>query len=919
MRLVVSCGMDKSAWNRVRDIVPEAVSLTGPERAQFLERVCVDSAGNADPDLLREVEAMVAAWESADDRDAVKPPFAALEIDALQDDLSADSDDEPPPDHIGNWKVLRRLGAGGMGVVYAASRSDGAFDREVAIKLLRPGLYPDQRRRRFDLERRVLARLQHENIARLYDGGVTGDGEPFLVMEFVDGATVTDYCTDNNLSTGKRIGLFLSICDAVQYAHQNLVVHRDLKPSNVLVNANGVPKLLDFGIAKLIVEGDPAVSDDGGAPDAITVTGHAVMTPEYAAPEQVRGEAVNAATDVYSLGVLLYELLTGERPYTIESRTPSAIERVVCSVAPKRPSVVAPRLDEDLDTILLKALRKEPDRRYASALQLGDDLRRYLNGLPVLARPDTVGYRVRKFVGRHIVGVASVVALTLALVGGLAATMWQAGVARAEARKAEATKQFIQEMLASADPYEDDNRDVTVEAVLDDAASRVGAELGQTPEVAADVRLTIGTTYLGLGKYARADSQLTLALAELEAVHGVGSPETGEALRNLGNLYIQVSRFEMADSMFRRAVSLHRRYPGKGGRDLAPSLGGLGGVQLQTGRYESAEESLTEALTVMERLPHPLSRDETNSQNNYRYMLGILKHDIGEYGSADSLLNLSINSIKSQPEPWSPFLGGALQMHAWVKDYLGETEATEPMLREALAFRMARFGPEHIEVGYTLNDLAYLYHSTERYDQADSTYAQALTVFRSAVGDSDRMIATILNNRAALYRSIGRAREAIPLLEEAVRISTDLLGPDHVDVSYPVTGLGHAHRVLERYREAAQFYRQALQIRRGALPAGHTDIAAAQQSLGSVLVALGDLVEADALLSDAVAIQVAALGPDHRDTAEAEVELARLKKARSLNSEARQLLDHALPILIEAYGPEHAATTSARDLAESLE
>jgi serine/threonine protein kinase len=338
---------------------------------------------------------------------------------------------------IGPYRVLSEIGHGGMGTVYRAIRDDDQYRKQVAIKLVRRGMDSDFVIQRFKAERQILANLEHPNIARLIDGGTTEEGWPYFSMEYVDGQPFDEFCNSRDLSIRQRLELFRKVCSAVQYAHQRLVIHRDLKPSNILVTEDGTPKLLDFGIAKLV--------QDQTAHGATLFTGFPMMTPEYASPEQVRAESVTTATDVYSLGMVLYKLLARKRAYELRTGSPEEISRVVCQVEPERPSAVAPRelareLAGDLDTIVLKAVRKEPARRYQSVQELSEDIGRYLEGLPVLARGDAASYRAAKFVGRHQAGVAATALVGLSLIGGIVATSRQARIA--EANRARAERRF---------------------------------------------------------------------------------------------------------------------------------------------------------------------------------------------------------------------------------------------------------------------------------------------------------------------------------------------------------------------------------------------------------------------------------------------------------------------------------------------
>jgi eukaryotic-like serine/threonine-protein kinase len=419
------------SWERQKDLFEAALALAPARRGAFLDEAC-----GGDGALRRAVEDLLDAYG-----DAGGFLSGPLELDTVAE---APGGDAVPP-RIGPYQILDTIAHGGMGTVYRAVRDDDAFRKTVALKLVR-GRHTHSFERRFRQEREILARLQHPNIATVLDGGTTGDGQPYLVMEYLDGQPITAFCAARGLGTAARVVLFRSVCDAVQYAHQNLVIHRDIKPGNVLVDSRGVPKLLDFGIAKLLASGvDPDI--------APTATVLPLMTPEYASPEQVRGETVTTASDVYSLGVLLYELLAGRRPYEVPTDSLEGIVQAVCEAEPRAPSetVASSRteLRGDLDTIVLKALRKEPERRYRSAHELSEDLRRHLEGLPVTARADTIRYRAGKFVRRHRTAVAAAVLVTASLVGGIVATTRQARLAQ---RRFDEARRLIHTLIFDLQP-----------------------------------------------------------------------------------------------------------------------------------------------------------------------------------------------------------------------------------------------------------------------------------------------------------------------------------------------------------------------------------------------------------------------------------------------------------------------------------
>ncbi|HET7216574.1 MAG TPA: protein kinase, partial [Vicinamibacterales bacterium] len=535
-------------WARLEAVLDEVLELEGDVRLEAIARACGD-----DEALRAKVEAFVAAdVEAHDFLETPAAEYAAGLVRAAADEAPAE-EREQPGDLVGPYRVISEIGRGGMGRVFLARRDDGQFDQRVALKLLRAGGDGVEIQQRFLRERQILARLQHPNIARLLDGGVTADGRPYFAMEYVAGEPITLYCDRRRLDVNKRLDLFIAVCDAVQYAHQNLVVHRDLKPSNTLVTADGEVKLLDFGIAKVLHE-----PDEGGNGDpTLTRLGSGPMTPEYAAPEQVRGDPVTTATDVYALGALAYELLTGRGPHRLTRLTAAEVERVIAEGDVDRPSAAiarsrpiadgrtaddvaaaratdGPRLRRqlrgDLDTIVMTALQKDPARRYASAGALVDDLRKYQGRMPIAARPDSVSYRASRFVRRHAIGVAATALVLASLVAGLIGTAWQARVASREALKAREISQFLASLFEVADPARTNGRDVTAKDLLDRGAARVETELADQPDVQADMLVLLGKIYRDLGEYDRAQPLLERAVALRTSVFGRDTARTADAI-----------------------------------------------------------------------------------------------------------------------------------------------------------------------------------------------------------------------------------------------------------------------------------------------------------------------------------------------------------------------------------------------------
>lgn len=468
-------------WQRIDELFQMAIDKTAAERPSFLAEL-----GYLEADVYREVVSLVAAYEEAAGFLSM-PPLFEQSVAPLA--LAAGS-------LCGPYRIDREIGTGGMGTVFAAARSDGQFERHVALKVVRTGLRSESILARFRAERQILAALNHPNIARLLDGGVTLDGQPYLVTELVDGVALDQYCTTLNLTIDARLDLFGKLCSAVHYAHQRMVIHRDLKPSNILVDKNGEPKLLDFGIAKLV---------DAEYREQIQQTKTLrLLTPRYASPEQLTAQAITTASDIYALGVVLYELLAGRHPFANTLNKPGEMRKAVLASEPQPPSRFEKQLRGDLDNIVLMALRKEPERRYRSAAQLADDLRRSRENLPVAARQETVLYVSSKFVKRHWqVTLAAAAAFSL-LAGGLAVTAYEAHVADQERIRAEFVEKFVKTALSGADPtynspFADKGRDLRVADVLDVAVQRARSELRNQPSLKSELLRDLATGYLRLG------------------------------------------------------------------------------------------------------------------------------------------------------------------------------------------------------------------------------------------------------------------------------------------------------------------------------------------------------------------------------------------------------------------------------------
>ncbi len=574
-------GPDGERWTRLSAILDQLLDVPPDERASRLAGIDEEDAA-----LGQELRALLALGAS---HGLLDRPYAHGLATMFEE---AASEGAPELELVGPWRLVRELGRGGMGVVYLAERADGQYEQQSALKLIKRGLDTEEVVARFRRERQILARLRHPAIAQLLDGGVAADGRPYFAMEYVEGRPITEFCDQRRLTIDERLGLFLRVCDAVQHAHRSLVVHRDLKPSNILVTDDGALKLLDFGIAKLL--GGEETSDA----TEWTRLGRLAMTPGYAAPEQVRGEPVTTATDVYAMGVVLYELLSGRRPYRLPGGLAAEAERILLEAAPARPSVVVeaeveegtPRADErararssspaglrrrlkgDVDAITLTALRKEPERRYPTVQALADDLRRHLSGQPVSARPESRSYRVGKFAHRNRVGVAATLIVVLALVCGLVATAWQGRQRARETRKAQEIKDFVLEILGALAPERARGGEVDVRKLLDGAARRVETELAKQPLLQAELETILADLYHKLGAHEQALPLVVRGLVTRRALLGPLHPEVGTSLRLESAVLTGSDRLDEAQEAIATALEIHRQSPGPESVEVADDV-----------------------------------------------------------------------------------------------------------------------------------------------------------------------------------------------------------------------------------------------------------------------------------------------------------------------------------------------------------
>ena len=828
-------------WARIEEALDAALDRLNEDRATLLADLCGDDA-----DLRREVSRLLASI----DRSASsfeRPPAAVVEAATV----AAGREQLEPGKVVGAYRVIELLGRGGMGAVYLAERADGAFDRKVALKIVKRGMDSEEILRRFRRERQILARLEHPNIAGLLDGGITDDGVPYFVMELARGQPIDEWCDAQRLTIEQRIRLFIPVCDAVRHAHRSLIVHRDLKPSNILV-VDGQPKLLDFGIAKVL-------SAEEGDESQATRVQERRLTPEYAAPEQVRGEPTTTATDVYALGVILYEMLTGRPPYRVQGGM-AEVERVVCTVEPRAPSIIATRdaargsaedartlaerrstrpealrtvLHGDLDAIVLKALAKEPERRYPSVNALIDDLRRHLDGHPVEARPASRWYHFRKFVRRNRTAVGLATAAALALIIGSGVALWQAGIAQlesrqrlAEAERAAAARDFVVRTLSAFDPDAGGENEITRDVLIQTGLENL-AGLAHQPDLQAVVANTLGELFFNLGDATLADSLFRGALVQLEPLGN--HPDLAISMIGIAEVARREVRFEDAEYWLRRALNVFRSVLPPDDPRIAETLAKLAFTLYNHGSENSraeAERLYVEILNMRGSASVATRAAVLEGLGDINYARGTEATRTGEnpdtsrafFTRARDLYRESIDIRLAENAKARPDVARAMWGLALVLSELGDAAGAVEVNRRALDIFLAVYREEHRDVAFGWYYLGLAQQQNGEYATAFESFQRATAISQKIYGDSYIYTAHSLAREGESLARAGRNSEAMGRLEHALDIYRTLLQRNQSDQetlqSYIRTLLwaGEVLRDLDRFDEALRVVRESYGI-----------------------------------------------------------------------------------------------------------
>ena len=858
--------MDEERWQEIEQIVDTALTKDKSQRKEYIHKAC-----KGDKDLIKSVTQLLENIEKSGETNYLEDPNVHQEF---RSDL-AESVDQPTGKslvgkQIDQYEINDLIGHGGMGSVYLAERTSGTYHQTVALKVMRRGMDTPANIARFKREQHILAKLNHPNIARLIDGGITDENLPYLVMEYVDGIPLYEYCNTHQLSINDRLELFQSVCHAVQHAHSNTVIHRDLKPSNILITKDGTVKVLDFGIAKLLEPENPETTFFE------TRTGARMLTFVYAAPEQIEGETVTTATDSYTLGVVLYELLAGVHPFDLEDKNLTQIEQVIRNKVPTspnnkfrqlpekkqrniaterntNPSVLADTLKGDLDAIVMKALRKEPDARYDTVEQFLKDLRRCKNDQPIVARKDTFRYKTSKFFKRHKAGL-SVAAGFLILIASFAGFYtWQItqerNRAQLEAEKAEEVTDFLVDILGTSNPYRSQDSvglDITLGSILQQGSRRIDQELNDQPAVEAELKTVMGQVYFELGELGKADSLLTQSMA-IHRNNTSGTPgDKAETLRMLAFLNQDEGNYKKAENLLQEAIETFKQTrDGPVNDDVAISLTRLGNLKwFNQGNFKAADSLLNKALVL---------EQEIHSDNHLH--IANVNNDLAAMTHGRGLLTEAKPYYQAAIAEYRNLAGNHANLAIILSNYsallldMGDYTEAKNIQQEALQMHRKQTGEESIDVALGIGRLGKIALNQGNYQKADSLLNLSLNKTKNIYGKSHPYIARLHLDLGRLAMHRQKYQSAGNLMQQAHSEYQKVYPKKHPRQSDPLLRLGLLHSNLDNLDEAKSYFTKSLDIRKASYPIESWHVAEAQAFYGNYLLRTEEYEKAEKMLA----------------------------------------------------------------------
>lgn len=886
---------DDARWAKICRLFDAAMELPGDARDAYIEDECAE-----DTDMLLELQALL----TADGEERIDLQ------DIVSNVATASVEEKLLTQHIGNYELVEQLGAGGMGDVYLGRRIDEQFEHDVAIKVLQSGKANSHFVERFRAERQVLANLNHPNIAKLLDGGETPDGLQFLVMEYVRGEPIDSYCDAHRLDVRQRLRLFQTICLAVDYAHRNLVVHRDVKPSNILVTEDGVPKLLDFGIAKVL--------DATGVGQSLTLDSQRMLTPEFASPEQVRGEPVSIATDIYSLGVLLYRLLCGRGPYRVPADLPSGLARAILEDQPSKPSTVVAtspdnggthltrdeigrhrqstvsrlrrHLQGDLDNIALMALRKEPERRYSSARALHDDIGNYLVDKPISARAESIGYLASKFIRRNRVGVTLTAIFCVVLIAAAMQIVEQRDRAEAQAATAERVSDFLVSMLESSNPYER-SAEVTARAILDRGAKQLDVELSDEPLIGARLETTMARAYSSLGLQNTASGLGRAALDRLTESADTAF-DRANAHSVLASIKYEQQDYAAAKRNAETALSLYEQSPTDGAVSSAMTQLVYSKILMRLDETEPMFDVAQQALSILQNRNGDDDPRTTAALAN----LSFLYNEIGDYDRASSLAKRVVEWTEDTYGVTDLLLADPLRSLGKITWNMGDFRTANLIYERELAILEDSLGKSHPSLHDVLASLATNQRKLGYEATAKRYYERAIAVLEASESPPLGKLADTYGSLGTLIMDEGFLDQAEPLIRRALDLNRQVYGDGNAANTFRLLHLGVLYRKREDYDQAREYINKSVESALRRYPESHRDVQIMRLHLGVTEARAGRNDYALKLLEGVLLSLKTHQGPDHPLVGQTLLELSEVDIALEAYDTANNRLIRALEI-----------------------
>lgn len=852
--------MEKQQWEKINSVIDKALTLPEEQRDSFISKQCKNN-----PELKAKItELLKSIKKSATESFLEKPDDypGTLAANIAVETNNPDDNSSLVGQTIGVYHIDELVAHGGMGSVFRAHRADEAYESTVALKVLRRGLDTPSNVARFKRERNILAKLNHPNIARLLDGGMTGEGLPYLVMEYVKGENLIEYCNKHQLSIPGRITLFEDICKAVQHAHHNAVIHRDLKPSNIFVTKDGTVKVLDFGIAKLF---EPNDSEKNRFK---TRTKARMITPGYAAPEQLNNQPVTTATDTYTLGILLYELLAGLHPFDHQHKSSTEIEAAILKSTPYKPSQnfsrqpkneqqslanhrnstpgeVKNKLQGDLDAIIMKALRKEPDARYHSVEQLWDDLQRRKQNLPIIARKDTFRYKSSKFIKRQKTALAVAAGFLILIASFITFYTWQITKQRNEAQQAEQkarqTLQYLINIFDYADPNQASAQNLTAAQMLDRGTDYIDSEIADQPEVKAALLGTMGSIYKNLGQYQKAGSLLTESLQMNRQLYSEDHLNLANSMYRWAGYKMKTGADSLAKSYFRKSAAMYNRLGNRS--KYAATLGELGWAYYLDGKYEKADSLLQKALSINRALHGPNSGEVAW---DYQY-LGWISNGQGDFQHADSLFRKALTIRTEKFGVHHRLTAQTQQSLARILYNRQQYDEARQYVQAALNTQQDIFDGNHADIASSLNILGLINMREGQYKKAENYFTQVLHMRLDLFGNNHPYVLTTRNNLASVYYFMGNYGKAADMFSQVVNTTKKVRGPFHPEVATSLNNLAKTLQKARHQRAALKHYRQAIEIGRKNYNKEHPTMRRFRHNLALLYEALNQYAEASRL------------------------------------------------------------------------